>query len=428
MLSAWKNQKVWSGEAVDTINRTLSDPRDRSLAVNIFLGTIQKLKLIDYYICSLADRSSDSIDRNAMLILEAAAYQIIFLERVPDSAAVNEAAELSKKYSKKATGFINAVLRKLSTLSESNYLPEIEISDQCERLSVKYSCSRDLSSYLVSEYGTDFAEDSLKGFNTTPDTTIQVNTLRISTEEFRSLLIANHISFQEAIDFPGSFSVRDIQIPKLPGYEDGMFFVQDNAAATVSHIAGLKPEMNILDCCASPGGKSFSAAIEMNGTGAIISCDISKKKIVRIEEGVHRLRLENVACRVMNARVYYPEFEDAFDAVICDAPCSGYGVIRKKPEIKYKDFHEIQKLPDVQRDILNNVSKYVKPGGILIYSTCTILKRENEDVVGRFIETHDQFVAEDFTYSAFQSVNGCLTFWPHIDGTDGFFVSKFRRL
>ena len=179
--------------------------------------------------------------------------------------------------------------------------------------------------------------------------------------------------------------------------------------------------------CAAPGGKSFAAAIDAHNRGALLSCDIHEKKLKRIEDGADRLGISILKTRAMDARSYDPALESAFDAVLADVPCSGFGVIRKRPEIRWKEEEEIARLPEIQADILQNLSRYVRPGGVLLYSTCTILKEENEEIVSSFLRHNEDFFPEDFTIGAISSVSGCYTFWPQSDGTDGFFAAKLRR-
>lgn len=186
--------------------------------------------------------------------------------------------------------------------------------------------------------------------------------------------------------------------------------------------------MRVLDVCAAPGGKSFAAAIQMENRGSILSCDLHPHKIKLIEEGARRLGLRCITAAVRNGRVFDPELESGFDLVITDVPCSGLGIIRKKPDIRYKDPDPLEGLPAIQRDILSNAARYVRPGGVLLYATCTLLRRENEDVVEWFIEKDKNFTLETFTLPGqIEAPEGMVTLWPHRQGTDGFFIAKLRR-
>ena len=185
--------------------------------------------------------------------------------------------------------------------------------------------------------------------------------------------------------------------------------------------------MKVLDACAAPGGKSFAAALEMDGQGELVSCDIHENKLASIRQSASRLGIGIIRTERHDAREYAPEYEEYFDAVIADVPCSGMGVIRKKPEIRGKREEDLGSLPAIQSAIVENLSRYVRPGGVLLYCTCTILRQENEDVIERFLSSHDEFVSCDFSVGERSSSKGCYTFYPHVDGTDGFFVSKLKR-
>ena len=213
------------------------------------------------------------------------------------------------------------------------------------------------------------------------------------------------------------------RVDKIPGYSDGLFYIQDPAAHEVSSVAGIAPNMSVLDCCAAPGGKTVSSSIRMKNTGSITACDIHENKLHRITENCSRLQITNVECLAHDAR---EPLKGSFDVVLADVPCSGMGVIRKRPEIRYKREEEILGLPQIQYDILCNVSENVKPGGILVYSTCTVLKEENEDVVHRFLSDHSGFELVPFTTFG-QSCDGMFTYWPQLHHTDGFFVCKMKK-
>ena len=218
-------------------------------------------------------------------------------------------------------------------------------------------------------------------------------------------------------------------LTQLELFSSGKVYVQDPSARLAAMAAGAKPGMRVLDCCAAPGGKSFAAAIAMQNEGSVTSCDIHAHKVSLIEKGAARLGVSIVHARQADASQFEPEFEAGFDVVIADVPCSGLGVIRKKPDIRYKDLAPMQKLPQVQAAILENVSRYVKPGGVLVYSTCTVLKRENENVANAFLARHPEFRLEVFALPAGldAQTDGMLTLYPHLHEADGFFICKLRK-
>jgi 16S rRNA (cytosine967-C5)-methyltransferase len=218
-------------------------------------------------------------------------------------------------------------------------------------------------------------------------------------------------------------------LERLSAFREGMFYVQDPASRLAIQAADPKPGMRVLDCCAAPGGKSFAAAILMKNQGEVISCDLHPHKKKLIQAGADRLGLNIIAPMTADGKAFRPEWEESFDLVLVDAPCSGLGVIRKKPDIRYKDPAQLTDLPNIQREILSNAARYVRPGGTLLYSTCTLLKRENEEVAQAFLARNAQFHPEAFSlYSPIGTVeSGMVTLWPHRHGTDGFFICKLRK-
>ena len=218
------------------------------------------------------------------------------------------------------------------------------------------------------------------------------------------------------------------KVTALPGFEEGLFYVQDRAARIAVHAAGVMPGMRILDACAAPGGKSMAAVLDARGDCRLTGCDLHEKKLRLILSSAKRLGLEDcLDTLAADARSFRPEWESSFDVVLADVPCSGLGVIRKRPEIRRKGEEELQALPQIQGAILDNLCRYVKPGGVLLYSTCTVLQAENRDQLSSFLQKHPDFSAEDFSVCGIHSADGCYSFWPQIDGTDGFFAAKLRR-
>lgn len=422
-LERTRRDGAWSSALSDAMKTKYDlDSRSLSLAVSISLGVLQSTALLDYYI-DLNSKSASKIEPKVRDIMRSGAYQLIFMDKIPASAAVNESVALCKKlgYSR-ASGFCNAVLRKIA--SSADKLPEPPGKGTAQYLSVKYSHPQQLAQYIVDRRGYDAAEAFLAADNTIPDTCLQVNTLKITPDELMARLLAESIPCSMHPWLPNCI-VTAGSVSSMPGFDEGLFYVQDPAAKCAVLAAALEPGMYVLDSCAAPGGKSFAAAIAMRNEGSIDSCDLHDKKIRLISEGAQRLGLSCINAFSHDAR---EPFYRQYDAIIADVPCSGYGVIRKKPEIRYKPLEDSASMPAIQAAILENLSQYVKLGGVIVYSTCTVLGRENEDVVKAFLRAHAEFSAEGFTLpNGETAADGYITFWPDIHGTDGFFVSKLRR-
>lgn len=422
-LERFRRDGAWSSSLGDAMKTKYAlDARSLSLAVGISLGVLQNMTLLDHYIAAYS-RSGSKIEPKVRDILRCGVYQMVFMDKIPDSAAVNEAVSLCKKlgYSR-ASGFCNAVLRRAS--DNKSALPPVPNKGTAEHLSVKYSHPLWLCEYIVSRRGYDAAEAFFKFNNAVPETCLQVNTLKTTASDLCDTLRGSaecsmHPWLPDCIVTSGSVST-------MPGFGDGLFYVQDPAAKCAVLCAQLKAGMDVLDACAAPGGKSFAAAICMQNKGHIDSCDLHEKKLRLISSGAERLGIDIISTHARDARA---PIDKQYDAIIADVPCSGYGVIRKKPEIRYKNSEERLALPAIQAAILENLAKSVKPGGVIIYSTCTVMREENEDIVLDFASRHPEFKLESFTNpNGVTAEDGYLTFWPDEHGTDGFFVSKLRKV
>ena len=419
-----RNQSYSDAMLSSVLDSAMLDTKDRSLASKLCYGVLQNMFLLDYYIDWVAD--GKKIEPKVRDVLRLSAYQLIFLDRIPAHAAVSEGVELCKKCGlSRAAGFVNAVLRKLADSREN--LPEIPKDNKKKYLSIKYSVPVPLADLLVSEFGFDFAESLLIANNAEAPSALQVNTLKTTTELLCQSLNSSGISCKSSM-LEDCLVIDGGSVTSSPEFEAGMFYVQDCAARLSVIAAAPKSGDRVLDACAAPGGKSFASAIAMNNTGSILSCDLHKSKLKLIFEGADRLGINIITCEEMNASSPQKDLLSQFDLVIADVPCSGLGVIRKKPDIRYKDITQTEELPRIQLQILEGVSGCVKPGGTLLYSTCTILKRENESVVRDFLAAHSEFSAETFELPGIGTVpEGMITLFPHIHGTDGFFICKLRK-
>lgn len=422
-LIACRKNNAWSdGVLKEYIARDKLDRRDAALASRLCYGVMQHRMLLDHYIsaflrCKLKDLQPVVLD-----ILRLGAYQITMMDKIPVSAAVNEAVEQGKKYAnRQAAGLINGVLRSIARAGDS--LP------QPKDLATRYSHSHELVDLLRENVGDDLLEPLLKSHNEAPATMLQVNTLLANVEAVLAELSSCGVEVQLHPWMPGCLLATGTgNLEELPPFQEGRVSVQDPAARLSVMAAAPLPGMRVLDTCSAPGGKSFAAAMLMENRGEIISCDIHKHKVGIIEKGAARLGIHMISAMERDARNHNDTWDNSFDLVIADVPCSGLGVIRKKPDIRWRDLSQLEALPALQLDILRSVSRYVRPGGVLLYSTCTILKRENEDLVLRFLEESPNFTPEAFSLPGdLNAENGMLTLLPCTHGTDGFFICKLRK-
>ena len=294
----------------------------------------------------------------------------------------------------------------------------------------QYSHPQALIDLLKSYVGKTRIEPMLRANNEAPDTVAQVNTLRISTEDLQKQLEGEGVTALPHAWMPNCLVLTNPgNLEQLPSFRQGLFYIQDAAAKLSVLCAEIPENANVLDCCASPGGKSFAAAIAMHGTGTITSCDIYAHKAELIANGAARLGVANLTARELDATVHVQPWESAMDVVIADVPCSGLGIIRKKPDIRYKNLQEMAELPALQLQILKNQATYVRPGGVLLYSTCTLVRAENEGVVEAFLKENREFFLEPLKLPACfpENETGMLALVPGEYDTDGFFIAKLRR-
>lgn len=406
------------------------DSRDAALATNLCFGVIQSQMLLDFYLSKFSNIPLSRMEDKILQILRLGAYQMMFLTKIPHSAAVDRSVEMAKRTSKnkRAPGMVNAILR--SFQRNLDHLPTIPQQDQAEYLSILYSHPMWLTRELISALGEEEAAACLQANNAQPPMTAQVNTTRISTEDLRARLEEEKVGVEVHPWLPDCLILsRTGNLEGLAAFQEGLFYIQDPASKLAVMAADPQSGMQVLDTCAAPGGKSFACGIAMENQGSITSCDLHPHKKKLIAAGAERLGLDLIHPQTANGKEFRPQWEASFDCVLVDAPCSGLGVIRKKPDIRYKDPEELAQLPQIQRDILENVSRYVRPGGTLLYSTCTILERENEQVVQDFLTRHPEFSLTPFQLPdpIGCAGEGYLTLWPHRHGTDGFFIAKLKR-
>ena len=430
-LNACQRQGGWSDGALKKqLSAAELSGRDAALATQLCFGVLQNQMLLDFYLAKFSNIPLKRMEGKVVQTLRLGAYQMLFLTRIPHSAAVNSAVALVKAHCKnpRAAGMVNGILRSMERSLQN--MPVIPQGDPVAYLSTLYSHPEWLVKEFILSLGEEETAQLLAADNSQPPTTVMVNTTRTTAEALKAMLEADHVEAEPHPWLENCLLLsRTGDLERMKAFQQGLFYVQDPASRLSVLAAGAKPGMRVLDCCAAPGGKSFAAAIAMENQGEIVSCDLHPHKKKLIQAGADRLGLTIITPKTADGKVFRPEWESAFDLVLVDAPCSGLGVIRKKPDIRYKDPAPLADLPAVQLDILRNAARYVKPGGTLMYSTCTLLYRENGEVVETFLAENKAYKAEAFTLPGpvgpVQS--GSVTLWPHRHGTDGFFISKMRR-
>lgn len=422
VLERCRKRGEWANEG---LRKTLKgmDAREAALATRLVYGVLQNRMLIDAYLEELSTLPLEKLDQNVLDILRLGGYQLLFMDQIPARAAVDEAVKLTKTRVKnsKTAGFVNAVLRNLDrqrdeltkTIDGKWSKPE----ERWMRLSVQYSHPL----WLVEEFAAQLNGDAeqverlLAANNAPAPMTVQVNTCKTSIEELVKTLAEEGVSAQKHPWMADCLLLeRTGDLEGLESFRRGLFYVQDPAARAAVLAAEPKAGERVLDLCAAPGGKSFAAAVAMGDEGEIISRDIYPWKIEEIKKGVARLGFSTIRAEVGDAT---KPVDESFDLVIADVPCSGLGIIGKKPDIRYKDPVQMQGLTAVQEQILENAGAAVKPGGRLLYATCTLRWEENEARVAAFLSRS----SGRFTLRREE------TLWPHRTGTDGFYYAVLER-
>lgn len=385
---------------------------DRRFCTELVYGTIKTAVSLDWKISKYLTRPLEKVDKKILTVLRLGMYQIFFMDKVPESAAVNESVEIAKKISVGASKFVNGVLRNVLRNPEKSKFPD---DDSVESIALKNFHPVWLVKLFVEEFGFEETKKICAANNVEPPLCLRVNTLKTTREEILSEL-ENFGAVAEKSKFVGDGVILKSHgaLDNFKPLKIGLCQVQDESSMLIAHL--LEPQENnfVIDCCAAPGGKATHIAELMKNRGKIVACDIYEHKIKQISENSKRLGIKIIEPILLDARKIGEKFFAQADRVLVDAPCSGLGVIRRKADLRLKKiFAEIKKLPALQLEILQSAAKSLKVGGILIYSTCTILKHENEDVVKKFLAANENFKLVEMK-----------TLLPHIDGTDGFFYAK----
>lgn len=375
-----------------TINRFLEKNRPDNPAFirELVYGVLENKILLDYYLDKLIPSGIKKVKKKEATLLRLGLYQLIFMDSVPDYAAVNETVTLAKKLVRGREGFINGVLRGYMKKGSEIKLPD-ESKDLRHYLSIKHSFPLWLIEKWEKQYGMEQCKKLLEASNARPKLSIRVNVNKTSREELKTYLEEKGYEVTE-----GTFSKRTLHV-KGSGllederYAEGYFSIQDEASTVAADELGAKPGETVIDVCAAPGGKTSAIAEMMRDEGTVISCDIYEHKLELIKVLAERLDINIIEPTLSNGTIQKDEWIEKADRVLADVPCSGFGVIRRKPEIKYKEITDFSELVKIQKKILNNAARYVKKGGTLVYSTCTINSDENEKQIRDFIKTNEKF-------------------------------------
>ena len=396
---------------------------EMALASALTYGVLEQRALLDFYLQSFSKMPLKKIMPQVLDAMRIAAYQLVFLQRIPVSAAINESIKLVKKQANpRAASFANGVLRSLSRSLES--LPEPNFPDLSETLSVRYSHPKWLVDRLIKQIGGEACEAFLKENNQQPPVVLRVNTLKTSADALLSLLpnVNLHPYLPDALICE---SVRDYL--RTDAFREGLFSVQDSASQLCVHALQPQPGETLLDLCAAPGGKSILAAQIMECKGKVLSFDLHPHRADLIRKSAEKMGVTNLEMAAADSTVLNESLRNSADAIICDVPCSGIGIIRKKPDIRYKKQEDADGLPKIQLQILLNALDYLKPGGRVVYSTCTVLEEENQCVLREALAIRKDCELEEFVLPGIGQVNGAITLWPQTHGTDGFFLARIKK-
>lgn len=405
---------------------SLSD-RDKAFAARLFYGVTERKLTLEHIIGAYVSKPLQKLDRQVRITLMMGVYQIMYMDNVPDSAAVNESVSLVKKLGKaSASGMVNAVLR--SIIRDGKKIPPVK-GDKYAKMAVEYSCPAELIRRICKGYGEENTVSLLEASLLPSVTVLRTNVLKTSSEELIASLKSRGISAQASEFEENAVICDDLRdVERDPDFIAGNYHVQDYSSQLCCKAVSPRKGETVIDICAAPGGKTFTMAEMMGDEGRIFACELHEKRTGLIVKGAERLGISCIEAVTNDARVYNEKLPMA-DRVLCDVPCSGYGVIRGKPEIRYKPLSEAQRLPEIQLDILRTACRYVKDGGLLVYSTCTVNIEENECVIEKFLAENSDFHGEEFPEDMGDFFRGkfMTAIFSKQFGGDGFFICRMRK-
>ena len=408
--------------------------RDRAFTTELVYGAVKWKLTLDRTVAACSDIKMEKLSPWIKNILRLGTYQLLYLTKVPPSAAVNESVKLAGRYGHKASaGYVNAVLRNIAGGGGRDIIPD-RTGDPVGYLSVRYSYPKWITEKFTGLFGEEFAESLLEAGNGVPDLTVRVNTLKTSTEGLIETLKNEGVEAQPGRYVSEAVIIKSqVSVAGLEAFRNGLFQVQDESSMLPAAVLAPQPGEKVLDACSAPGGKATHMAQMMKNRGLITAMDIHGHKLKLIEDAAGRLGIDIISTELHDASVPVPRHEGAYDRALLDAPCSGLGIIRRKPDIKWaRESRDIGSITALQRRLIDSVSKAVRPGGVMVYSTCTLLPEENECIVRDFLNNNDEFYEDDI--AAFlphelskHARGGMLQVYPNRDGIDGFFIARLAR-
>lgn len=394
----------------------MNRPDSPAFVRELVYGVLESKLTLDYYIDQIVDKGIDSLKTPELTIIRMGIYQLGQMDSVPEYAAVNESVNLAKRYCKGKAGLVNGVLREYLNRKAGLHLPPRD-EDEIRYLSVKYSYAPWIIELWLKYYSTDFVEKLLEAGNAKAPLTVRMNWLKVRKEDLKKALEERGFEVEDGHMCQNALRVKGSGLLDTELYKYGLFTPQDESSMLVSEKLGVQQKDLVVDVCAAPGGKTTAIAERMNNTGRILASDIYRRKLDLVDKEAKRLGITNIETRSWDATRVDSTLIKKADRVLVDAPCSGLGVVRRKPEIKYKERKDdIDLLPKKQLAILSASSSYVKPGGTLLYSTCTINPEENEKVIEEFLKKNRDFSTEER-----------LLLLPNVNDTDGFFICVMKR-
>lgn len=423
LLVRIEKENKFASLALDAeLERLALSSEERAFLTALVYGVIERRLSLDYLIVHYTGKSIGRLDLPVVILLRLGLYQLLYMDRIPDSAAVNESVKLASRYAARTKGLVNAILRRVGREKDALPFPE---GRSPEALSVRHS----IPLWILESWQVDYPdklEALCEAVNVTAPLTLRVNTLKTTRDALGATLPCK---WETLDNLPDAIRLTEnCPVSSLTALENGECFVQDGASQLAATLLDAMEGMEVADVCACPGGKSFSIALHMKNRGKVHSFDLHESKLPLITEGAKRLGIDIIEASAHDSSKTRTELVGKMDRVLCDVPCSGLGVLSKKSDLRYKDKASVKALPPLQAAILEASAPYVKVGGLLIYSTCTLRKAENEAVVEAFLANHPEFAADPIEYGSISAEHGMLTLFPDGKGSDGFFIARMKRV